>query len=89
MGGAAWAVFGFASRLFDGAFASLAEQMSSDPERVQFLARYLTNAASTLLGICVGVVVYGILIIALRILRAEDVRSIPHGEKLIKLLHLK
>ena len=27
--------------------------------------------------------------IALRILRAEDVRSIPRGEKLIKLLHLK
>ena len=26
---------------------------------------------------------------ALRILRAEDVRSIPHGETLIKLLHLK
>ena len=33
--------------------------------------------------------VYGVLVIALRILRAEDVRSIPHGEKLIKLLHLK
>ena len=28
-------------------------------------------------------------VIALRILRAEDVRSIPHGEKLVKLLHLK
>ena len=89
MGGAAWAVFGFASRLLDGVFLSLAQQLSTDPERVQFLARYLTNAASTLLGIFVGVVVYAILIVALRILRAEDVRSMPRGEKLIKLLHLK
>ena len=36
-----------------------------------------------------GVAVYGVLVIALRILRAEDVRSIPKGEKIIKLLHLK
>ena len=40
-------------------------------------------------GILAGVIVYGVLVIALRILRAEDVRSIPRGEKLIKLLHLK
>ena len=33
--------------------------------------------------------VYAILVIALRILRAEDVHSIPHGKTLIKLLHLK
>ena len=47
------------------------------------------NAACVLLGILAGVIVYGVLVIALRILRAEDVRSIPRGEKLIKLLHLK
>ena len=50
---------------------------------------YLANAACVLLGILAGVIVYGVLVIALRILRAEDVRSIPRGEKLIKLLHLK
>ena len=50
---------------------------------------YGANAIGTLCGIGAGVVVYGILVIALRILRAEDVRSIPHGAKLIKLLHLK
>ena len=50
---------------------------------------YGANAISTLLGICAGVAVYAVLVIVLRILRAEDVRSIPHGEKLIKLLHLK
>ena len=71
MGGAAWAVYGFAARALVGHSA------------------YLANAAATLCGILAGVVVYAILVIALRILRAEDVRSIPHGEKLIKLLHLK
>ena len=50
---------------------------------------YGANAIATLAGICAGAAVYGVLVIALRILRAEDVRTIPHGEKLIKLLHLK
>jgi len=50
---------------------------------------YGANALATLCGICAGVVVYGVLVIALRILRAEDVKSIPHGAKLIRLLHLK
>ena len=50
---------------------------------------YGANAIGTLCGIGVGVVVYGVLVIALRILRAEDVKSIPHGGKIIKLLHLK
>ena len=49
----------------------------------------MANAAATLGGICVGVAVYFVLVIALRILRAEDLRSVPHGQKLIKLLHLK
>ena len=71
MGGAAWAVYGFAARALAGHSA------------------YLANAAATLCGILAGVAVYAILVIALRILRAEDVRTIPHGEKLIKLLHLK
>ena len=50
---------------------------------------YGANALATMAGIGAGVVVYGILVIALRILRAEDVKSLPRGEKLIKLLHLK
>ena len=50
---------------------------------------YGANALGTLCGIGAGVVVYGVLVIALRILRAEDVKSIPKGETIIKLLHLK
>ena len=50
---------------------------------------YGVNALAVLAGICAGVVVYGVLVIALRILKAEDVRKIPHGEQLIRLLRLK
>ena len=89
MGGAAWAVYGLASRVLDGAFLALAQQMFADPDKIQLWSVYLANAACVLLGILAGVIVYGVLVIALRILRAEDVRSIPRGEKLIKLLHLK
>ena len=50
---------------------------------------YGVNALATFCGILAGVVVYGILVVALRILRAEDVKSLPKGEKIAKLLHLK
>ena len=41
---------------------------------------YGASALATLLGIGAGVVVYFILVIALRILRAEDMKGIPHGQ---------
>ncbi|MCI8690534.1 MAG: polysaccharide biosynthesis protein [Oscillibacter sp.] len=50
---------------------------------------YGANAIATLLGILAGVAVYGVLVVALRILRADDLKAIPHGEKLAGLLHLK
>ena len=50
---------------------------------------YGVNAISTLMGIGAAVVVYFVLVIVLRILRAEDLRGIPKGDKIIKLLHLK
>ena len=71
MGGAAWAVYGFASRLLAGHSA------------------YGANALATMLGILAGVAVYAVLVVAMRILRAEDVKSVPHGERLVKLLRLK
>ena len=39
--------------------------------------------------ILAGVVVYAILVVAMRILRAEDLKTMPHGERLAKLLHLR
>ena len=50
---------------------------------------YGANALATLCGIFAGVVVYAVLVVALRILRAEDLRGIPHGEKLADMLHLR
>ncbi len=50
---------------------------------------YGANALATLIGILAGVAVYGVLVIVLRILRAEDLRSLPHGEKIVRLLRLK
>jgi len=50
---------------------------------------YGANAIATLCGILAGVIVYAILVVALRILRAEDLKTVPHGAKLAKLLHLR
>ena len=50
---------------------------------------YGGNALATLFGIGAGVVAYGVLVIVLRILRAEDVKGIAHGEKIARILHLK
>ena len=50
---------------------------------------YGANALATLVAIMTGVVVYFILVLALQILRAEDVRNIPKGEFLIRKLRLK
>ncbi|WP_295868408.1 polysaccharide biosynthesis protein [uncultured Oscillibacter sp.] len=50
---------------------------------------YLNNAAATMGAIVCAVVIYGVLVLALRILRAEDLESVPHGAKLAKILHLK
>ncbi len=50
---------------------------------------YGANAVAVMVGILAGVAVYGVLVIALQILRAEDVRAIPHGKKLVRLLRLK
>lgn len=89
MGAAAWASCGLLSRALDGAFAGTAARLYADAQRAAAFSRYLTNAAATLLAILIAVAVYFALVLALRILRAEDVRSIRGGEKLIRLLHLR
>ncbi len=73
MGGAAWAVYGLAARVLSGGGS----------------VGFGQNALATLVGIGAGVVVYGVLIVALGILRAEDLRAVPHGRTLIQILHLR
>ena len=41
------------------------------------------------LSVAVGVAVYGVLIVALRAITREDLKMIPHGERLANLLHIK
>jgi stage V sporulation protein B len=50
---------------------------------------YMATAASTFLSILVGILVYVVLVVALGVLRAEDVKNMKKGEKLIRILHLK
>ncbi len=50
---------------------------------------YGSTAVSLVAGIGAGVVVYAILVLALRMLTAEDVQSLPKGEKIARILHLK
>lgn len=52
-------------------------------------AGYLHQALATLVSICAAVVVYLVLVIALRIITREDLAMVPKGEKLARLLHIR
>ena len=73
MGAAAWASYGLTARFVLGG-GSLS---------------YPQNAAALMLSIGLGMVVYGVLVCALGILRAEDVAAVPHGRTIVKVLRLK
>ena len=81
----AWAVHGLMSKLFEatGIF------MSADPVTHEVLGLSRTgNAAATLLAILVAVVIYGVLVIALRAITKDDLMLMPKGEKIARMLHL-
>ena len=73
MGGAAWAVYGLLSRLF------------LDDSGV--ISR-TGNAAATMAAILVAVVIYFVLIVALRAISRDDLALMPKGDKLARLLRL-
>ena len=50
---------------------------------------HLGNAISTLGAISVGVVVYLVLVLALRVLSKDDLALMPKGDKIAKLLHIQ
>ena len=54
-----------------------------------FSGSFLMNAVATAGAILVGVVVYAVLVILLRILSKEDLEMMPKGDKIAKLLHIK
>ena len=58
------------------------------------LARFLSGgyareSLATLLAVGIAVVVYLVLVIALRLITREDLKMVPHGEKLARLLHIR
>ena len=50
---------------------------------------YGATAISLIAGICGGVAVYAVLVLALRMLTREDVQSLPKGDKIARILRLK
>lgn len=54
-----------------------------------FHGSFLMNAVAVGGGILAGVVVYVILIVALRVLSKEDMEMMPKGERIAKLLHIR
>ena len=49
----------------------------------------MKESLCTLLSVGIAVVVYLILVIALRLITREDLKMVPHGEKLARLLHIR
>ncbi len=50
---------------------------------------HMGNSLATIGGIGVGVVVYLVLVLALRVLSREDLELMPKGDKIAKILHIK
>ena len=85
MGLGAWAVYGLGSKLLmsTGILCSVDEVT----QQVTDLSR-MGNAVMVVLAIGVAVVIYGVLIIALRAISKEDLKLMPKGEKIARLLHI-
>lgn len=85
MGLGTWAVYGLGSKLL----LSVGVLCQVDPATQQAVAlSRLGNAVLVVLAILVAVAIYGILIIALHAISKEDLKLMPKGEKIAKILHL-
>lgn len=54
-----------------------------------FNGSFLMNAIAAAGGILVGVIIYAVLVIALRVLSKEDLEMMPKGDKIAKLLRIR
>ena len=52
------------------------------------VSRFMGNTLSTMAAICVGVVVYAVLVVALKAISREDLALMPKGDKIARLLRL-
>ena len=85
MGLGAWAVYGLLSKLFLA--AGILCQADTVTHEVLGLSR-TGNAIAALTAILIAVILYGILVIALRAITKEDLMLMPKGEKIARILHL-
>lgn len=74
-GGAAWAIYGLFSRLLDGVSA-----LSDDTEYISYVT------VSLVIAVVVSVIVYGFSMLLTRSLEREDIKMLPKGEKIVKIL---
>ena len=53
-----------------------------------FITLSLGNTISTLISICIGVIVYAIFVIILKILNKDEIQQLPYGNKICKMLKI-
>ena len=53
-----------------------------------FITLNLGNTISTLISICIGVIVYAIFVIILKILNKDEIQQLPYGNKICKMLKI-
>ena len=78
MGAAAWAVYGLLFRV-------LSHVPEGETERV---ISWMGNAVATMGAIGVAMVIYVVLVVALRAVSREDLALMPKGDKIAKLLRI-
>ena len=76
MGAAAWGAWKLLSRAMDGFHADL-------------MGRRLNILIPFLIAVAIGVIVYAVMIVAVRAITLEDMKLIPKGEKIARLLHIR
>ena len=79
MGVSAWAVYGLVHRVTVSVITSGISRFS---------AQWLQTTLAMLCAMAVAVIVYLVMIIALRAITKEDMKLIPKGEKIARLLHI-
>lgn len=80
MGAAAWGVYGLLEMCLSGVISSGMGRLS---------AGWIVTAISAVVAIGVAVIVYLVMVISMRAVTLEDMKLIPKGEKIAKLLHMR
>ncbi len=80
MGAAAWGVYGLLEMVLSGVISFNVGRLSSG---------WIVTAVSAVVAIGVAVIVYALMVITMRAVTLEDMKLIPKGEKIARLLHIR